>query len=83
MRILTTEDAYYRCSDFPLIVSLSIWLPIIAIDRTDPRRVYFLFLRSNELDSLVANYNRRELRVEPQAFYHATKNVKARLYEDD
>ncbi len=81
MQTICTENLY-RVSDFPLIAAITVWLPIFAVDRTDPRRTYFLFERSNELDVIVANYNRRELRVEPQTYYHAIKNVKARLYED-
>ena len=71
----------YRVSDFPLVVTLSLWLPIEAIDRTDSSRTCFLFQNSEHLTSLVAAYNRGELRVDPRAFYYASRDVKARLYE--
>lgn len=75
-------DNLFRTSDFPLVATLTIWLPITAVDRTDPRRTCFLFDRSNELDALLEGYNRRTLLVPPEAFYHAMKSVKVRLYED-
>lgn len=72
----------YRTSDFPLAAALSIWLPIVAVDREDARRAYFLFDRSEELNALLEGFNRRTLLVPPEAFYHAIKSVKARLYEE-
>lgn len=75
------HENLYRTSDFPLVAALSIWLPIIAIDRTDPQRCYFLFERSDQLNTLLENFNRRTLLVPPEAFYHAMKSVKVRLYK--
>lgn len=83
MRMQTTDlENQYRVSDFPLIVTLSLWLPIEGVDRTDPNRTYFLFQYSEELASLIAEYNRGELRVEPRSFYYASRDAKARLYND-
>lgn len=82
MNNLMPETAYFRTSDFPLVATLSIWLPIIAVDKTDSRRSYFLFERSDQLDVLLEGFNRRTLLVPPEAFYHAMKSVKVRLYED-
>ena len=74
-------QSVYKCSDFALVVTLSLWLPIEGIDRTDPRRAYFLFQQTQALLDLVSAYHHREVRVDPLAFYQASKNIKARLYE--
>ena len=77
-----SNQGFYRVSDFPLVVSLFMHLPIVAVDRTDPKRISFLFEASKELEVLLATYHRREMRVDPLDFYHAMKSVKARLYQE-
>lgn len=82
MKNTPSENVYYRCSDFPLIVTLSLWFPIEGIDRTDSKRTCFLFPQSEELTNVVAAYSRLELKVSPLAFYQASKNIKTRLYDE-
>jgi hypothetical protein len=77
----TNDESVYRVSDFPLVVSLAVSFPILSVERDDPRRVHFLFEQSDALAKLVEAYNRRELRIEPQLFYHTMKSVKSRLYD--
>jgi hypothetical protein len=71
---------YYSTSDLALATALSLWCPIEAIDRTDPHKATFLFKRAESLDRLIEAYWRRELKVEPQAYFAQLKAIKARLY---
>lgn len=73
---------YYSTSDLSCATTLSLWFPIEAIDRTNPRKATFLFKRNEQLDELLESYWRRELKVEPQAYFSQLKAVKARLYAE-
>lgn len=77
-----TANNFYQTSDFSLAATLSVWVPLVAVDRTNPRRSCFLFERSQELDTLVEAFHQRQLSVEPQTYYGAIRALKARLYED-
>lgn len=80
MTKLLKERDFYKTSDLTLATVLSLYYPIEAIDRTNPDRVQFLFKREEGLEEVVEKYWRRELRVEPQAFFNQLRIIKARLY---
>lgn len=72
----------YSTSDLALATLLSLWYPLEAIDRTqDPHKAHFLFKRDIQLDELITAYWRGETKVNPQEYFNALKNMKARLYE--
>ncbi len=73
----------YSTSDLALATAISLWYPLDAIDRTkDTHKAHFLFRRDQQMDELVVAYWRGELKVNPQEYFNALKNLKARLYED-
>ncbi len=74
---------FYSSSDLALVVTISLWYPIDTIDRTNPRKATFLFKRDENLDELLESYWRRELKVEPQAYFNQLKAIKARLYSEE
>jgi hypothetical protein len=71
---------FYATSDLALATAISLWLPLEAIDKTNPTKAVFLFKRDENLDQLIEAYWRRELKVEPQAYFAQLKAIKARLY---
>jgi len=71
---------FYSTSDLALATAISLWYPIDAIDKTDPRKATFLFKRDEKLDELLGAYWKRELKVEPQLYFQQLKAIKARLY---
>jgi len=73
---------YYSTSDLSCATTLSLWYPIEAIDRTNPHKATFLFKRVESLDELLKSYWKRELKIEPQAYFSQLKSVKARLYSE-
>lgn len=77
------KDIYSYCTaDIALATTISLWYPLEAVDWTEnTNKAKFLFKRDEQLDQLVASYWRGELRVNPQAYFSALKNMKARLYE--
>lgn len=76
------ETDFYKTSDLPLAVVLSLYYPLEAIDRTNPRRAFFIFKRSPELDELIEKYYRRELKVDPATFFERLSFLKSRLYAE-
>lgn len=73
---------FYQTSDLALATAISLWYPIDAIDKTDPRKATFLFKQDEKLDELLEVYWRRELKVEPQTYFNQLKAIKARLYSE-
>ena len=71
---------FYSTPDLALAPAISIWYPIDSIDRTNPAKAQFLFKRNSNLDQLIENYWKRELRIEPQAYFSQLKIIKSRLY---
>jgi hypothetical protein len=58
-------------------------VPLQDVDKQDPRRAYFIFERTNVLDTILAEFQRRELRIEPRAYFDQIKALKTRLYESN
>ncbi len=76
---LITEN-YYSTSDLSLATSISLFYPLESIDKKNPYKAEFLFKRDDSLDKLIEAYWKRELKVEPQAFFAQLKFIKSRLY---
>ncbi|MBI3274030.1 MAG: hypothetical protein HYZ69_02705 [Candidatus Colwellbacteria bacterium] len=83
MTMKTTEQIeVYKSADLALVAVLLLFIPdsLEVCDRTNPHKVLFAFKKSDELDELVAKYWKRELKVEPQAFFNQLKLAKVRIY---
>lgn len=74
------QESYYSTSDLALATVISLWYPIEAIDKVNPRKAQFLFKRDASLDQLIEAYWKDELKIEPKAYFNQLKIVKARLY---
>lgn len=77
------ENNFYRTADLALATAISLFYPIEAVDRQNPHKAQFLFKRDTQLDELIENYWRGELKVEPQAYFNALRVIKARLYGEE
>jgi len=83
MFMKTTEQIeVYKTADLALVAVLLLFIPdsLEVCDRTNPHKVLFAFKKNDELDELVAKYWKRELKVEPQAFFNQLKLAKVRIY---
>jgi len=76
-----TSDTYVT-SDLALATTISLQFPIQDIDRSNPRKAVFVFLRSPELEELVEDYFRNELKISPQTFFNQLRDIKSRLYAE-
>lgn len=82
METSNRKDIYKEVGDFALATVISLFYPIEAIDRKNPRKAQFLFKQTDALDQLIERYWRGELRVEPQAYFNAMRIIKSRLYSE-
>lgn len=76
------EEMFYHTSDLALATVLSLSYPIEATDKSNPRKAQFIFRRDKNLDALIEDYWRGEVRVEPQVFFQQLRGMKARIYND-
>ena len=75
-----TDDNYYSTNDLALTTTLSLWCPIEDIDRSNPRKAFFIFRKTSELEKLIDQYFRNEIKISPQVYFNQLRVVKARLY---
>ena len=74
-------NEYYSISDLALATTISLFYTIESIDKTNPKNATFVFRRKNDLDNLIEAFWKRELKVEPQAYFNQLRFIKSRLYE--
>ena len=73
----------YQCADLGLTVVLSLYFPIISINRqANSKKAYFSFEQTKELSNLIQTYWRGELRIEPKTYFDQLRTIKARLYSE-
>jgi len=77
------DEHYYQTSDLSLATTLSLWHPIEDIDRSNPRKAFFIFLNTEQLQKLVDDYYRNEIKISPQVYFNQLRVVKARLYANE
>jgi hypothetical protein len=81
MNMKMEKQLMYQTSDLACAAALSLFLPLQDIDKQDPRRAHFIFERTAQLEGIIAKFQRRELQVEPRAYFDQIKALKTRLYQ--
>jgi hypothetical protein len=81
----TQESEFYKTADLALVAVILLLSPdsLEVLDRTNQRKVLFVFKKTDELVDLVDKYWKRELTVEPQSFFSQLKIAKVRIYADN
>lgn len=79
----TAQEQFYKTSDLGLVTTLSLFFPVRTIDRSNSRKVLFVFDQTDELNDFVNKYWRNEVVVEPQTFTNQIKNIKTRIYSSE
>jgi len=77
------DQNYYQTSDLSLCTTISLFFPIETIDRSNIRKAVFVFRKTPELEKLVDQYFRNEIKVSPQVYFNQLRVVKARLYANE
>lgn len=75
------EHGLYQTSDIDLVAALSLFSPIVQVQRsgTHQMRVIFYFEATDEVTEYVARYRRREALVEPKAYYYQLRDVRSQI----
>lgn len=83
MKMIKVEQTkLYETTDLALSSVLLLYLPdaLEVINRENPRRVVFVFRKSDKLDKLVDRFWGGKLRIEPRLFFEGIKTAKTRIY---
>lgn len=81
MKITSNHKAMYQTSDLACAAAISLFVQLEDVDKNDPRRAQFIFARTPELEDIIAEFQKRQLSVEPRAYFDQIKALKTRLYE--
>ena len=77
------EIQVMKTSDFTLASSLlCVGHDIIGIDKTNRKRVVFIFKRTSDLEVHMKDYFERRLRVEPVGFVQTQRELRGRIHTD-
>ena len=83
------NDKYYQTNNFYLAAFLfAKGLELVNLDKTDPRKSYFVFANHPELEILLRVFNygnddAPEAKVDARKFTYAIKKLKDSLYEQN
>ncbi len=82
MTITETDKPVFTTSDLALVTAISLSYPIETIEKQNPRKAQFIFIRNKQLDELVDKYWKKELLVEPRQYFDQLKAIKTQLYSN-
>lgn len=75
------DNDYYESHDLALVAALAEYgFTPLQLDRSNPKRVVFIFEHSEELRSLIDEYWLNQLKVNPKTYFDSLKHLKTRLY---
>lgn len=77
----TIAVTYFSTTDLALAAAISLYFPLDLVDKSNPSKCKFLFVREDGLDQLVESFWRGDLLVKPLDYFNAIKLLKSRLYE--
>lgn len=74
------KDNIYKTSDLSLATTLTLYYSVQSVDKSNLKRVFFLFTKDKNFDLYVERFYRGELRVDPQKYFQHLKILKNRIY---
>lgn len=78
---LKTSDIF-STHELSLSAALVSWgFPLNCIDKTNPSRVVFIFMRTPELDNYIQSFWDNSGKISPKTYFNALREVKSRIYE--
>lgn len=82
MEEILKEEKFLRTSDLSLVGVVQLYdYQIEALDRSNPEKIVFVIKRDDDLNKLIEAFWKRQLRVEPVAFFESLKLTKSRIYQ--
>ncbi len=77
------SNLYFETHDLALAVIISLFFPVNQINKENPRKVIFIFVKNSKLENVITRYWNKELRVEPRQYFDQLKVLKARIYSNE
>ena len=78
------QNNFYKTSDLACCAVLVLFgYPIENIEKITPHKALFLFRRNQKLDEILTKYWKRQLKVEPAAYFEQLSFIKSRLYAQE
>ncbi len=75
-----SKENYYQTTDLSLAAVIALFLPLDSIERTNPTKAQFIFKHTKQLNKIIEQYWKQQLKVEPQIYFQSLKILKNRLY---
>ena len=79
--MLTDENNIFKSSDLSLVSAISLFYPIHAIDKKNPKKLIFFFKKDSNFDQLVESYWSGRLQVSPLTLLQNLKALKSRIHQ--
>jgi hypothetical protein len=79
-KLLNEDKNLYSTSDLALAAAINLYYPIKAINKDNPKKVYFIFEKSKNLNLVIEKFWGRELKVDALLYFNSLKTLKNRIY---
>ncbi len=77
-----TNKKLFKTSDLALAAVINLHYPIKTINKDNPKKVYFIFEKSKNLDLVIEKFWGRELKVDALLYFNSLKTLKTRIYNN-
>lgn len=75
------ESEIFSTQELSLSAALLAWgFPLDSIDKTNPNKATFIFIRSSGLDQAIQAYWDSSGQISPKIYFNALREVKSRIY---
>ena len=75
------ESEVFLTQELSLSAALLAWgFSLDSIDKTNPNKVTFIFIRNSELDQAIQTYWDNSGQISPKSYFNALREVKSRIY---
>lgn len=82
--IMNQQSNQYRSYDLGLASALvQVGFPLRGLDRSNGKKVEFIFTKTPELEEAVKRFWSGELSVDAQGYFEAIRSVKNRIYSSE
>jgi len=82
MNTNSSNSALYKTTDLSLCAVISLFKPIENIEKSNGiKKSTFVFILDQEIENIVDQYWRGEIRIDPRRYFEALRAIKVRLYE--
>lgn len=71
---------YYQTTSLALASAINIFNPLVSIDKTNPKESIFMFLFTDNLQTIINSFWDKTLTVTPLDYFQSLREVKSRLY---